>query len=365
MKKYIRYVMSILENIMHTKENLICVRALPNFSDEVYWISEYVKENNLKLVILYDKSDRVPKWAKKNHIRCIQYKSIQGLFFYLKAKVIIYTHGIYSFLGKKNNGLIVNIWHGMPLKNIGTYKNVPKDELPKFDIILADREEFISVMAKAFAVDECSVIALPSPRIDSLVNNSIIKTKNNIELLWLPTFRSSYTGIDGDFSKLPFLSDIQLSILSSKLEEYNALCYIKPHPLSKDDFSKIGKYKNIILLGDFHDDIEKSLYTIVRECDIVITDYSSIMFDLDHVEKEVVLYTPDLREYKQSVGFIDSVLADVEAKFIIDFEEFLNCLEMEMKKLKYNSMHNKVSTLKRGYWTNQMFQKLHKIMEVS
>ncbi len=45
--------------------------------------------------------------------------SIRGHWHYLRSNLVLYTHGLYGFAKPVPGKVVVNLWHGMPVKQIG------------------------------------------------------------------------------------------------------------------------------------------------------------------------------------------------------------------------------------------------------
>lgn len=125
-------------------------------------------------------------------------------------------------------------------------------------------------------------------------------------ILYLPTYRDS-----GDF----VLTDqyFDAARLEQLCEAFNAAFLIKLHPDSNRGAfqSKTARSRRIILL-------KKSLdvYPLMTFANIMITDYSSVMFDFILTRRPIVLYPFDLDNYLRTcrslyVSFEDSAIGKV------------------------------------------------------
>ena len=115
--------------------------------------------------------------------------------------------------------------------------------------------------------------------------NDEIKT-----ILYTPTFRMDNMK---NKSELNFIPDFK-NILRSVEEKFGGIWIImlRIHPLLSFNNSGIELSDNIINVSDYSDSQE-----LVAACDMMITDYSSIMFEPAFVRKPVFLYAPDRNEY--------------------------------------------------------------------
>ena len=139
-----------------------------------------------------------------------------------------------------------------------------------------------------------------SPRSDILFNpdkyRDRICKKYGIEdnkkiLLYAPTFRGG-TGKEYTYDSYSVIPDFKRikNVLQHNGDEWIVLLRLHPiiaqksHELLRDDF--------VIDVSDYEDGGE-----LVAACDMMISDYSSIMFEPAFVHKPVFLYAPDKAEY--------------------------------------------------------------------
>ena len=125
----------------------------------------------------------------------------------------------------------------------------------------------------------------------------------------MPTFRQSQYTKDSDIIN-PFViqgidSEEKLWKFNDFLKKNNIKLLIKIHHLQLTDFIKDSKLSNIIYLQD-KDLNEKNvqLYNFVGECDVLLTDYSSIYFDYLLLDRPIGFLIADIDDYKKNRGFI-------------------------------------------------------------
>lgn len=141
-------------------------------------------------------------------------------------------------------------------------------------------------------------VRLGSSRSDILFDKAVrndVRIKFQLEqdthiLLYAPTYRKK--GLDENCSmQITLQMDSLLDTLRDKWGG-KWVIFVRLHPWL--DFAKSGLAENekIINAGDYSDSEE-----LVAASDIMITDYSSIMFEGAFVKKPVFLYAPDKQEY--------------------------------------------------------------------
>lgn len=267
--------------------------------------------------------------------------ALKGVFAFLTSKYVFYSFGDFRIVPSSKQ-IVVNQWHGMPLKRIGKYaddEKYQKENLDNFTYILATSELFKPVMAKAFGSSTDKVAILGETRVDYFFSDVDALSPFGIEremydklVIWMPTFRQSIDGRfqDGDKKSstlLPvFYTYESLDALDDFLEKNNILLVIKIHPMA---VFKEHDFKRIIIMTN-NDIVRKGIrpYEFLKEFDALITDYSSVYVDYLILNRPIVFTMDDEEEYKSSRGFIfDDIKALMPGPFIKTEEEFKQCLK--------------------------------------
>ena len=269
---------------------------------------ELAAEDELEFIWIA-RSDKVKKKAS-SFGKCVMAYSLKSVFYHLTAYGFIIGSGksdiLRSFITRRS--LLINLWHGPPLKNIYLLdindrlkdKRFIKamrlirnaiypflDETP--DYILSSNEIYTSIMVEAFAPRK-GVIEGPLPRW-GWGRQSDNEMKPNRErpkkiILYAPTFR------DHDHSYLP-VSDAELSEVDHMLQGTDTCLLISCHPISQ--FNLSNKYKNIMLIDD-EENINK-YRDILPMCTLLISDISSLLHDAVAYSMPAVIYFPDHTMY--------------------------------------------------------------------
>ena len=263
---------------------------------------------NYKLVWAFvnpDKYDIGP--AKKIKIDSFEYYKTA-----LKARIWLTNVAITRALAFKGiNTISINSWHGTAIKYIGfdMFEGeafITKEKNKRADYMLAQSHYDIKVYSKAFGVPESNVILTGFPRNDSLVRDNKLEKIAQLKkqfgisegkkvILYGPTFRD-YERKDSRWAlKIPFNLD--------RLEKEFGKDYIliiKAHiavveglNIKENDFVKnLSSYPN--------------LNDILLVSDVLISDYSGILFDFAVLGRPIFCYTYDFDKYKEMRGmYID------------------------------------------------------------
>lgn len=322
-KKYVLEMFSLINKLIKKKRNKICLVSFPDFSDNCMSVFNYIIRNNLikyEIVWLVGDTctpDGISKLQNTFGIKVLKKNSLIGLLNYMTSKYIFYTHSPFNGVECLSKQIVVNLWHGMPLKNIGYLDNKAQKDIPHFTYTIATSIKFQEVISKVFGVNKNKVLITGLPRNDEMNKFKNILCKLKIDgqkyrkkILWMPTFRKTAIGSirnDGKHKdgKLPLLSNSELVDFNEYLSDNNDLLLIKLHPmdiLQKKDFNKLSNIK--IVTNDDFKNIEEQLYSLFQEVDALITDYSSVYFDFMLLNKPIGFVMDDLMEYSSSRGFV-------------------------------------------------------------
>lgn len=268
-----------------------------------------------KLIELYGETFDIV-WLAKNtekkkcyppSVRVVKYNSLQSLIELATAKIWIDDFRKKYFPPKKRRQIYLQTWHGfISLKYIegDTESSLPYEYVKEairdghaIDYMVSGTKKTTELYKNAFWLGKnARILEFGTPRIDAFfnVNSAVIKDVNDYFmlhdstriLLYAPTFRNTE---DYDYS-------LNFTKLLEEIEKKfggNWKVMLRLHPNVKGkERSYIEKNPNVIGVSDY-DDVQN----LIIRAEIVITDYSSLMFDAMMNEKKVFLYFPDLMTY--------------------------------------------------------------------
>lgn len=199
-------------------------------------------------------------------------------------------------LPKRINGKdkckLVNIDHGLSGGKLygldeGDKPWVDPVAFAQIDYAIASSRAGVPIVARTFGISTQRVLPLGAPRTDKYFNDTPPDDEDRYKYLYAPTFRRG----DGD-GRLP---DINWGLLESLLEGDEEIA-VQRHYYT-DGKLVDGSYERI-----YEFEPTQPSYWLLRGCDVVITDYSSIMFDAYLLGKPVVLLTDDMGDYLECRG---------------------------------------------------------------
>ena len=201
---------------------------------------------------------------------------------------------------------VVQVWHAEgALKRFGLDAVRPPDEPERtflhrhYDWVVTSGEASRGAWSRALRTPLDRVLALGSPRTDVFHDDAAVAAARDRVLaahpalvgrrviLYAPTFRGRGRG------KQP-APGIDVARLRAALPESDALV-LKSHPnLDRRLVSKAG--------FDVVIDNRVDLNELITACDVVITDYSSAIFDVALLRRRLLLLTGDLAAYERDPG---------------------------------------------------------------
>ena len=290
-----------------------------SFGGDPKYMALELKVNNSKLNVFVSSANTLTDYEIRSFgLIPIRFNSQRYLSIFKKCKYIIINGNLLSHLPLKSDQLVIQTWHGFPLKKmVGDLNETSERErelelfVPKmkqWDVLLTASKANTKLLNSAFHLSEnekLKIIEEGSPR-----NSYLIKNRDNIIeqdriymklllesnkgkkkiVLYCPTWRKN---------KRKRLSELDLRGIIYKLPE-DYIMIVKLHP-------------NENHLSRFYNNIDKRIYSFRNEfvdiqelfliSDVLITDYSSAMFDYAHLNKKIIVLQEDVDDYDENIGF--------------------------------------------------------------
>lgn len=214
---------------------------------------------------------------------------------------------------------IVQLWHGPgAFKKMGFSRPDKRKNIfskytnhRNYTKAIVTSDEIKWCFKEGFGMDKGEVKATGFPRTDCFFNKKYVDKvkekfyenypdlKDKKIILFAPTYRGKNLRVASyDFNKL----DLDYIYLSLK-EEYVFLFKWHPAIYNNMNLNLIENY-DFSKYKDFYYDMSKyrDINDLLLVSDILVTDYSSVIFDYVLLDKPVVYYTYDLDEYEQDRG---------------------------------------------------------------
>lgn len=324
------------------------------------YLFEYVKENLPEITPLFVINDpelRNSLSSKYGKQYFIETESIQGIRQALSAGVWFTSAGLPAYgTGLHKKRLIINLWHGVPLKKIAlldpNLKKAARIYFKKifsenYTCILTTSHELIPLMARSFAVSEDKIKVWGQPRNDGLFQKNDCREilgqlfpdlpKYTKAALYAPTFRDY-----GQVQLFPF-KDFDQEQLEAFLEEKNMLLFIRTHVAEQGSAAPyLGK--RIRFLGN---EQAEDVTGILNIFDCLITDYSSIYIDYLLTDKPMIFLPYDRQQYLDGRGMnfdYDDVTPGPKPETFNDFLDALSPKEdfWKSERTRVNRLFNEI-----------------------
>lgn len=324
------------------------------------YLFEYVKENLPEITPLFVINDpelRNSLSSKYGKQYFIETESIQGIRQALSAGVWFTSAGLPAYgTGLHKKRLIINLWHGVPLKKIAlldpNLKKTARIYFKKifsenYTCILTTSHELIPLMARSFAVSEDKIKVWGQPRNDGLFQKNDCREilgqlfpdlpEYTKTVLYAPTFRDY-----GQVQLFPF-KDFDQKQLEAFLEEKNMLLFIRTHVAEQGSAAPyLGK--RIRFLGN---EQAEDVTGILNIFDCLITDYSSIYIDYLLTDKPMIFLPYDHQQYLDGRGMnfdYDDVTPGPKPETFNDFLDALSPKEdfWKSERTRVNRLFNEI-----------------------
>ena len=259
----------------------------------------------------------------------VKYVSIyRGLYYFLTSKYFFYSFGKYPIKPAPNQ-MVVNLWHGMPLKKIGNLE-VGMEEIDYnfFTKLVSSSALFTPIMKAAFKAEDNQILLVGNIR-----NDELFKKEKEKNIIWMPTYRNSNNYHDSQEALIFSLGEEDFSKIQQILSKHDYQLYIKLHPLEESRLHVQMNHSNIHLLTEeIISEQYDTLYTFLGTTSALITDYSSVFLDYYLLNRPVAFTINDYEEYKDKRGFVfEDVKSLMVGSVIRDSHDLLEFLESVMK----------------------------------
>lgn len=266
------------------KYNIIGTRNGARGYDNAEYLLAYCKDNNIPVKVIYN--DACREWELSKN-------SIKSILFVLLARNVYITHSesdildyFWRFIPRVSYTFIQ---HGV----IGI-KKLPDYEKKNYHKYVSSCEYETEIFKKYFQLNDEKIIKSGLPRFDSYDNAQINKEKKVSSCLVMFTWRNSESARDE-------LIESYVKIVSHLAKEELSKIYICVHEANLHTFKDSLEY-TLELDERFCFIANDKLSNIIKKTELLITDYSSVSWDYLYQNKNILFYTPDIEDYKNTTG---------------------------------------------------------------
>lgn len=272
--------------------------------------------------------------AAARGIPTVPRRSLRGFWRTARAAVVVVTHGFGDVNRFAVSGaFVVQLWHGIPLKRIGLDSPVTsrapaflgvgavaraasrlvrmlyRGAAHRIRVLPAASDLVRGRLESAFALPDDRVPVTGEPRVDvlsrgrpadrrSIARAGIAQAAGSFDagtrvVLYAPTWR------DGEPD--PAIPDAaEWDALVGVLRRHDAVLLVRSHPLGSGAYAPPVPTERVRMLGS---DAVADVTPLLSGVDVLVTDYSSLVFDTALVPVPVVFLAPDVARYTRTRGF--------------------------------------------------------------
>lgn len=341
MKRLLKFFINLIFKCFPIKNNrIIFITREDKIEDNPLAIFEYLSkyyESKYELIWISNKKIDLEEYRDINFYNG---RSLRGLYYRATSRYWIASIAVEGIIKKRKNQIFIQLWHSIgAFKKMGYDTNdfscenrVTMPHVRNWDYFIAS-DKYAARAMKSATEYKNRVEVLGSARTDKLVNLDKskvqhIKQKLNIPenktvILYAPTFR------DNDLSNKRL--ELKLNFLPDK---DNFIVLIRLHPWVQHLRNNIDKtdkrYKDVTYYDDCND--------LLLISDVLITDYSSIIFDFNILDRPMIFFPYDYDDYIKYRG-----------DFYLDYKRDLPgpiVYDEDIVKLEIIKMYNKLDTYK-------------------
>lgn len=318
------------------------------------YISEYLeKYKDLEIIWAFEHPENF-QFLKERGIKTVKYHSFKKIFYEATACVSVDNNGLYSWNPVRKQQEHINTWHGG-----GCYKKSGLQDgsnwmmrhlfatgVKETTLFLSSSAYFSQKLIRESFGYKGKILNCGLPRNDCLVKNGGAEQRRLIHSYYkIPedVFLVLYAPTWGSSAEKMLLECDRIQQAVTMRFEKNCVIMYRAHY-----FSPSKDAEGMIDVTDYPD-----MQELLLETDLLITDYSSCIWDFSFTYKPCLLYTPDLKEYEENKGFnldihkwhfpVCETVEDLE-KTILQYDEELHRKNMELHHSELGSFETGEAT---------------------
>lgn len=279
----------------------------------------------------------------------VRHGSLRGLLLLARCKVVFLTHSVSMDYSLRWEGgrfsilklamgarLVVNLWHGIPLKrllyaaNEATSRHTDrmkyrvKERRGYAGLIASSDIDSYAMAAMFYPLNYRQIWSTGLPRNDFLTQEEerlpryirdslqLIRRKRQARklVLYAPTYRQTAVSESACYYQF---SDDEIGRLKSLLRARGAVLGYRPHYFRNSTlYFNLDRYIDDELIFDMSQDAIPEFSALARECDLLVTDYSSVYIEALYLDKPIICFGYDIEHYK---AHEDGLLYDMALAF--------------------------------------------------
>ncbi|MDF2869547.1 MAG: CDP-glycerol:poly(glycerophosphate) glycerophosphotransferase [Anaerocolumna sp.] len=330
-----------LFRLLPIQKNKVVICNVWGFGDNTKYVTEELAARQRKDLDLIFITNHPEAAGAPKGVTVYKSNSMKAIYSLATARIWLDNNRKESYIKKRKKQYYIQTWHGgIALKKIekdyaahlgkAYIKNAKRDSAMT-DLYISNSDFCTKMYRRSFwykgPILECGsprndILIKPKKGIGERLRKELGIGKDTKIALYAPTYREGKNNV----AAYSLEYDRLISGLTEKFGG-NWIVAVRLHPLVAAQSSAL-KYGRGVINASYYRDI----YELMSESDILITDYSNIMFEFSLTGKPVFLYASDKREYDDGRGFYFdySTLPYDQAE---NMEQLENCI------LEFNSTY--------------------------
>ncbi len=315
------------------------------FSDSPKCVYDYLKEKSKGFELEW--AFRSPeKMTNISELNWVKIPSFKYFYVFCTSKYIITNDFFNTFLPVRKSQILINTWHGGGwFKKVGLTDNGTTSydrfffrfQCSKHRYFVASSEYFVDTVLRSSFNYHGKILRTGMPRNAIFFNNNkdhrekirknFTSNQEALLVLYAPTYRNYEIPMDLEIN----LNRLKNSI-ESKFKKDVVILFRAHHAIEKFPID----YSSIIDVTSYPD-----MQQLLLGCDLLVSDYSSCMWDAAIQKKPVIVYAPDAQKYIDNRGFFLDIH---EWPFILAFNnnELENVIANYDEKSYLKVLNNKI-----------------------
>lgn len=347
----------IMRRLLPVDEKLILFESGlgRQYSDSPKVIYEELVKRNLDYKFIWVSNARI-KFRNLNTKR-IKRLSPSYYYYLARSKYWINNQNFPKYIKKGKENVYLQTWHGTPLKkmvnDLDSVVGRADDYLESvtrlandWDYLISPSQYATEKFSSAFKYEN-EIIEAGYPRndlfFDDVKHEKVLDIKSILNIpkdkkvvLYAPTFR------DNEKQSNKFTLDLQLDLEKMKAKLGNDyIVLVRLHVIVKNDLKVSEELADFVInVSKYHD-----MQELLLLADVLITDYSSSMFDFANTKKPMIFYTYDLEEYRDDIrGFYIDFENEAPGPLVKNTVEVIESLKnIENVNKNYQEKYNEFS----------------------
>lgn len=357
----------IAKRILPVDENLILFESGigKQYADSPKYIYEKMLEQgtNYQIIWVYNKNLPIRHASTKRILRL----SPQYFYYLAKAKIWVNNQNFPAYIRKRPKTTYLQTWHGTPLKRMlfdienvvgrtDGYIERVSGAIKNWDYLISPSEYATNAFRSAFRY-KGKMLEVGYPRNDIFYRDDKViiekRTKSRLHvpkdkkiILYAPTFRDNEVGGKNKFS---FHLEMDLKQMQEKLAD-DYILLLRMHVIVSSRITIDEGLADFVYDVSNYPDIQE-LYLI---SDILITDYSSVMFDYANTKNPIIFFTYDLKTYRDQMrGFYIDFEKEAPGPLVENTEQIIESINnmtdvKQQYKERYHAFYDKYCSLEDG-----------------